>query len=128
MVLRRALDTEGLEQHGEELFRCKDDGTVQVRKWITDVQYVAFQGLAKACMGRRTCAALDREGHWQNAGPGTGGNVCTTNTLWKRPVFLKHVLGETGGGAITFTYISEHCKLFPVEDFRLVGVHKPWRK
>ena len=45
-------------------------------------------------------------------------NVFTTNIMWKSTGFLRHVVGETEQrGAITFTYVCEHWKLFPVEDF-----------
>ena len=43
-----ALDTERFEDV-QKLLRYKEDGTVQVHKWITEVPYDAFKGLAKAC-------------------------------------------------------------------------------
>ena len=47
MVSGGALDTKGLGEDAQELFRNKDDGTVTVHTWITYVQYDAFKGMAK---------------------------------------------------------------------------------
>ena len=43
-----ALDTEGLEENVQELYRYKDHGTAVVLQ-ITDVRYSAFKGMAKVC-------------------------------------------------------------------------------
>ena len=43
------LDTEGLREDVKERFRHKGDGTVEVRKWISDVQWSYFHGPAKVC-------------------------------------------------------------------------------
>ena len=43
------LDTEGLSEDVKELFRYKDDGPVEVRKWISDVQWKCFHGVANVC-------------------------------------------------------------------------------
>ena len=42
-----ALDTEGLEEDVQTLFRYEEDGTVGVHKWITEVPYDAFTGVVK---------------------------------------------------------------------------------
>ena len=49
MVRRFDFDTEGLEEDVQEPFRHKDNGTVVVHKWITDVRHCAFKGMAKVC-------------------------------------------------------------------------------
>ena len=43
------LDTEGLDDDLQELFRYKDDGTGEVHRWINDVQSNFFRGPAKEC-------------------------------------------------------------------------------
>ena len=116
-----ALDTERLEEDVQELFRYKDDGTV-VHKWITDVQCDAFHGMAKVCgedgledanMPQWTKNVLGK--YWK-----TWRRASSTpkKSTWKRADFLRHVAGETEGrGAITFTCVGEHRKLFPGADF-----------
>ena len=38
--------------------------------------------------------------------------------MWRSADLLRHVVGETeDSGAITFTHVCEHCKLFQVGDF-----------
>ena len=38
------------------------------------------------------------------------------NIMWRSTDFLRHVLSEKRGrGAVTSTYVCQHCKLFPVE-------------
>ena len=49
MVSGGVWDTEVLEEDVQELFRCEDDRTVVVRKWVTDVRISAFKGVAKVC-------------------------------------------------------------------------------
>ena len=43
MVSGGALDTEGLEEHVQNLFRYRDVGTVVVHQWITEVQCDALK-------------------------------------------------------------------------------------
>ena len=45
----RELDTVGLDEDVQELFRCKDDGTVELYKWISDVQWILFHGEVNVC-------------------------------------------------------------------------------
>ena len=42
----RDSDTEDLSKDMQELLRYRDDGTLEVHKWISDVQWNDFQGLA----------------------------------------------------------------------------------
>ena len=52
----------GLEDDASELFKFKDDGTVEVCNWVSDVPLKAFRGLATACKeGRSIIASLDKE-------------------------------------------------------------------
>ena len=46
-------DLEGLQADVEALWHCREDGTVEVHKWITELPYHALRGLAQACKGRR---------------------------------------------------------------------------
>ena len=45
------LDTGGLDEEVQEPFRYKDDGTVEVHRWINDVHLNAFRGMAIVCSG-----------------------------------------------------------------------------
>ena len=49
VVSGAVLDTEGLDEAAQELFRYRDDGTVEVRRWIPDVQRNPFRGAVKVC-------------------------------------------------------------------------------
>ena len=42
-------DTDGMSEDVQELFRYKDGGTVEVHKWVCDVQLHYFRGLPKVC-------------------------------------------------------------------------------
>ena len=119
------LYTEGLEENVQGLFCYEDDGTV-FRKRITAVRYLSFKGMAKVCRG----GGLEDENmpQWsekvigqicnQVLGDVEARNVHTTNIRWLSTKFLRHVIGETEErGAITLSYVCEHCKLFPMEDF-----------
>ena len=45
--------------------------------------------------------------------------------MWKRTDFLRHVVGEVEEkGAINFTYVCEHCKMFVVEDMLWVTANQ----
>ena len=46
MLSGGVLDTDGLDADVQGLFRCKDGGTVEVHRWINDVQWNAFRGIA----------------------------------------------------------------------------------
>ena len=46
VLLGGVLDTDGLDADVQGLFRCKDGGTVEVHRWINDVQWNAFRGIA----------------------------------------------------------------------------------
>ena len=41
------FDTEGFDEDAQELFRYGDDETVEVHRWVNDVQWNAFRGPAK---------------------------------------------------------------------------------
>ena len=43
------LDAEGLDEDVQKLVRYKDDGTVEVHRWINDVEWNDFHGRAKVC-------------------------------------------------------------------------------
>ena len=43
------MDTEGLSEELQELLRYRHDGTCEVLKWVSDVQWHSFRGLAKVC-------------------------------------------------------------------------------
>ena len=47
MVSGGVLDTVGLEEDVQVLVCYKDDTTVVVHKWITDVRFNAFKGMTK---------------------------------------------------------------------------------
>ena len=47
MVYGRVLDTEGVDANVQSLLRHKDDGTVLVREWITDVRFKASKGMMR---------------------------------------------------------------------------------
>ena len=87
----------GLEQDVQELFRCKDDGTVAVHRWITDVRCHAFKGMAKVCRG----GGLDDEdtpqwtrevigGIWDHV----LGDVEARKIMWKSTELLQVFGGE----------------------------------
>ena len=48
MLSGGALDLEGLEEHVQKLLRFKEDGTVEVHKWMTEVPYDTLRGVAQA--------------------------------------------------------------------------------
>ena len=47
MVSGRVLDTESLDANAQSLSRHKDDRTVLVRKWITDVRFNASKNMMR---------------------------------------------------------------------------------
>ena len=84
-----------------------------------------FAGLAKACKEDR----LEEEDlpHWtrnvigriwsQVSEDAEARHVVIESIMWSRD-FFRHEVGETEGrGAITFTSVGKHFKLFPMEDF-----------
>ena len=110
------LDTEGLSEDVKELFRYKDDGTVEVRKWMSDVRWNYFHGVANVCKDvelekedmpawtRRVTARI-----WQDVLEDVeANNAFTKGIMWRSTDFLRHVVSEKEGrGAITFTYVCE---------------------
>ena len=93
-----ALGTEGLEEDCQNLFRHREDGTVDVRKWITQVPNDACK------------AGESVEGNMLEDDEAR--TVLIKSIMWTSTTFRKHVVGETeGSGAI------------PV-----VGVHSSWRR
>ena len=115
-----------MEETVQKLFRYMEDGTLEVRKWITEVPYDAFNTMAEVCkengrVGRGRSAAMDKEigKTWSQVLEDVEArNVFIKSIMWRSTDFLRHVMGETEGrGAITFIYVCEHCKMFPVEDF-----------
>ena len=126
VVSAGASDRKGLQEDVQKLFRCKDDGKIVVLSWITDVPYDPLKGTAKVC---REDGFEDEDiPQWTKKVIGTcrdqvledveARNVYPANIMWKSTDFLRHVTGETEErGAITFTHVCEHCKLFPEEDF-----------
>ena len=116
---------ECLEEDVQKWFRYKDDGTVVVDKRMTEAQYDASKDMPKVC---REDGLED-----EDLPPCTEkviGNMCehvledmearnvfTKNIMSKSKDFLRHVVGETEG-AISFTCVCEHRKLFPVERLR----------
>ena len=43
----RKLDTQNLDEDVQEMFTHKDDGTVEMRRWINDVRWNYYRGLSK---------------------------------------------------------------------------------
>ena len=43
------MDTECLDDDVQGLFRYKDDGAVEVHKWVSDVQWNFFRGPTNVC-------------------------------------------------------------------------------
>ena len=100
-----ALDTEGLEEGVQNLFRYKEEGTVEVHKWITELPYDALQDMTKVCKENQLeeeellqwtkkvirkiwIKALDDEEER---------NVYIKSVMWRITVFLRHLVGETEG-------------------------------
>ena len=59
-ALKRSCGQKVLDEDMQELSLYKDDGTVQVHRWINDVQWNAFRGIAKKCAetvnwGKKIC-------------------------------------------------------------------------
>ena len=95
----------------QELLRYGDDGTVEVRKWVSDIQWNSFHGWAKVCregelenedMPEWTRKAVARICQDVLADVETR-NTHVNSTMWKSTDFLKHVAKEKEGrGAIAF--------------------------
>ena len=55
---------------------------------------------------------------WQQVLEDVEANSANTKSImWKNTDFLRHVVSENEEERLRFTHVSEHCKLFPVEDF-----------
>ena len=117
---------QGLREDVQNLLRYKEDGAVEVHRWITEVPYDAFEGLANARKDDR----LEEEdapqwtdtafgNHWSQVLDDEGArNVRTESIAWRSTNILRRVFDETGGReAIEFTRVCEHCQLLPVEAF-----------
>ena len=66
-----------MEEIVQKLFRCKEDGTLEVRKWITEVPFDAFNSMAEVCkengrVGRARSAAMHKERDRQDLEPSVG--------------------------------------------------------
>ena len=109
------MDTEGLDEDVQELFRYKDDGTVEVHGWISDVLWNFFSGQAQVCkdgelenedMSVWTRKPIGKK-IWQDVLEGVeASNANTKNIMQKSTYFLKHVVSEKEGtGAIAVARI-----------------------
>ena len=65
-------DTDGLDEDLQELSRNRDDGAVEVHRWINDVQWNAFQGSAKVCSDSdlQKNAIFNKESNYPNLAEG----------------------------------------------------------
>ena len=118
MVSGGDLHTEGLEEYVQNMFRYKKDRTVDVRKCISKNPFDAFLDMAKVCNEK----GLEKESLPQWAKKVIG-------RIWSqvledveaRSVFTKSIIGGSrtseGRGGSTFTFVCEHCNLFPAEDY-----------
>ena len=107
------------------MFRHTEAGAVEVSTWSLKVPKDAFKVFANACKeDRREEEDLP---HWtrnvigrissQVLEDAKARHVVIESIMWSRD-FFRHEVGETEGrGAITFTEVRKHNKLFPVEDF-----------
>ena len=100
------VDTEGLSEDGMELFRYKDDGTVEVHRWISDAQWNCFHGLAKRCAKtvnwRRKRFQLGRERPLEDFGRKCGEMTKQATrtrraSCGKAQIFLRHLVSEIQG-------------------------------
>ena len=96
-MLSGELDTEDLDEDVQELFfRYKDDGTIEVHRWISDIQWNFCRCPAKVCkhgelekedMPVWTRKAIGRI--WQQVLEDVeASNVYTKSIIWKSPDFL----------------------------------------
>ena len=44
-----SMNVHGLEEEAKALLRNREDGTVEVNKWVTEVSYSAFGAFVSAC-------------------------------------------------------------------------------
>ena len=70
-VLGGTLDTQGLEEDVQKSLRFKEDGTVEVHKWITEVPCDSLRGLANTCKDGRLKKHLPQ---WTNKVIGRSGS------------------------------------------------------
>ena len=123
----------GLAEDVEALLRYREDGTVEVHKWVADAPQHAFLGLAQICQEGR----LEREDlpGWPRKATAEvwsqmlqdreARNYFMKSIMWRSTDVLRHVVGEVEeGGAITFTHACEHCKC---SSWRAsCGRYQPW--
>ena len=111
-----SVNAQGLEAVAKELLHCREDGTVEVNRWGHGGVVQCVRGLASACkqgnLRMRICQPGQR-GLWP-----VSGSKCEKIMRLGVTSLLRCVVGEVEEkGAITFTYVCEHFKMFPVEDF-----------
>ena len=121
-----ALETEDLEEDVQKWVRYMEDEIDEVRKWITKVPYDVCKGLTKACQEDRleegdltqwTRTVIGRI--WSQVLEDVEARlIFIKSIMWRSTESLGLVVAETEErGVITFTYVCEHCTLFPVEGF-----------
>ena len=93
----------GLDDDASELFSFKDDGTVEVCKWVSDVPLKAFRGLANACEEERFAEETVPAGtqkiptrmRVQVSEDDAARHDFTKSIMWKSTDILRPVIGET---------------------------------
>ena len=101
------MNLEGLEEDAEALLHHRDDGTVEMRKWITEVPAPCLPGSAQAYKGRLENEGRSKQKQWSQ--------ILEDHVA--RNDFMRHVVGEVDErGAIT-RHVCEHCRRCLVEDF-----------
>ena len=94
----------GLDDDASELFSFKDDGTVEVCKWVSDVPLKAFRGLANACEEERFAEETVPAGtqkiptrmRVQVSEDDEAPHDFMKSIMWNGTDFLRPVTGEVG--------------------------------
>ena len=113
----------GLDDDASELFSFKDDGTVEVCKWVSAVPLKSLRGLANACEEGRFAEETVLAGTQKNltrmrvqvSEDDEARNDFMKNIMWKSTDILRPVIGEVGRPR--HDHISSWC-------FPLVGHHQ----
>ena len=124
------LDTEGLDEDVQELFRYKDDGTVEVRRWINNVQWNALRALPRVCrdgefekedMSSWTRKVIER--NWQQVlADVEASNAHTKSIMWTSTCSQRHAVSENEGrGAVTFKNVLSALQVVPSRGLPVMG-------
>ena len=108
------MDWKAWRKMSRILLRCEEDGTVEVRRWITEVTYDALTGMAKAhqekALGRVWSQVLEDDEER---------NVLMNSNMWSSKGIFRHVVGKPKEEeqSRSLTCLRALHRFFPVEDF-----------